>query len=170
MNANQSTLALVGYLMLLLVACNQISSPALSDEILLSPSATLLIDDVQTETIQTLPALEPQKDSTPITPPTLSPPSSGLESLINKANEDLAQRLSISITEIDLVEAKEVVWPDASLGCPQPGMMYAQVLTNGYLIMLEVNGRLYEYHTSRGTEIIFCENPMPPVEGAPIDQ
>ena len=98
------------------------------------------------------------------------PFSTSLESLIEKAKENLAQRLSVPITKIDLVEAKPVTWPDASLGCPQPGMMYAQVLMGGYLILLEANGKIYEYHTSKGTEVIYCENPMPPVEGTPTDQ
>lgn len=100
----------------------------------------------------------------------IQPPfSSGLENLIEKAREDLAQRLSIATKEISLVESREVVWPDASLGCPQPGMAYAEVLTPGYLILLEANNKEYEYHASRGTEIVYCENPNPPVPGTPDD-
>ncbi|MGD8402485.1 MAG: hypothetical protein PVJ21_02415 [Anaerolineales bacterium] len=98
------------------------------------------------------------------------PIPSGLQGLIDKAKEELSQRLSIELTEISLTKAEEVVWSNASLGCPQPGMVYAEVLTPGYLILLEVNNMVYEYHASRGTEVIYCENPMPPVEGTPLDQ
>ena len=38
-------------------------------------------------------------------------------------------------------------WSDASLGRPQPGMMYAQVITPGYLVVLEADGQQYTYHT-----------------------
>ena len=115
-----------------------------------------------------LPTQEPKKDNTQMTQP--PPSSSGMESAIQKAKEDLAQRLSIEISQINLVEAREVVWSNASLGCPQPGMAYAEMLTPGFLILLEGNSIKYEYHASRGTEVIYCENPMPPVEGTPIDQ
>ena len=100
--------------------------------------------------------------------PTL-PADAGLQFLIDKSMADLAQRLAVSIDEIILLEATSVVWPDASLGCPQEGMAYAQVLTPGYLIRLRSGGQEFEYHSSRGTEVVYCENPMPPVEGTPGD-
>jgi hypothetical protein len=109
-------------------------------------------------TVPVLPTQEPQKDSTQMTQPTPPPYSSGLEGLIEKAKEDLAQRLSISISQIDLVEAKEVVWPDASIGCPQPGMMYAQVQTMGFLVQLEAAEQVYSYHTDMDNTIILCES------------
>lgn len=120
-------------------------------------------------TVPTLPTQEPEKDSTQMTQPAQPSPSSGLEFLIEKAKEDLAQRLSISLSQIDLVEATEVVWPNASLGCPQPGMAYAEVLTPGYLILLNADNKEYQYHTSRSTEVIYCENPTPPIPGTPGD-
>ena len=113
-----------------------------------------------------LPTQEPKKDNNQITQ---TPLSSGLESLIEKSKEDLAHRLSISISQINLVEARGVVWPDASLGCPQPGMAYAEVLTPGYLILLNAGSKEYEYHASKGTEVVYCENPMSPVQGTPDD-
>jgi hypothetical protein len=77
--------------------------------------------------------------------------------LVEKAREDLAQRLSVPVSQIDLVEAKEVVWSDASLGCPLPGMIYAQVQTAGYLIQLEANSEKYGYHTDLGNTVFLCE-------------
>ena len=106
-------------------------------------------------------------DTTNMTP-TLSFPATPIpQSLIEKAKDDLAQRLSISTIQINVVDAKEVVWSNASLGCPQPGMLYADVLTPGYLILLSANGQDYEYHAAKGSVIFYCENPLPPVEGMP---
>ncbi|HEX5838414.1 MAG TPA: hypothetical protein VFY26_11335 [Anaerolineales bacterium] len=92
-----------------------------------------------------------------------------LQHLIEAAKADLAQRLSVTATEIVLAEASSVVWPDGSLGCPKEGMQYAQVLTPGYLIRLQSEDRIFEYHASKGTTVIYCENPSPPVEGTPGD-
>jgi hypothetical protein len=80
----------------------------------------------------------------------------GKEQLVDTAKEDLAERLDVPVREIQMVSADYVEWPDASLGCPQPGMMYAQVITPGYRIILSASGQNYEYHTSlRG--VTLCE-------------
>ena len=96
-----------------------------------------------------------------MTPSLPAPADAGLQSLIETAKEDLAQRLSISVTLISLVEAMEVEWSDSSLDCPQPGMDYLQVLTPGYRILLEANTQVYEYHSNRDAYFIYCENPNP---------
>jgi hypothetical protein len=92
-------------------------------------------------------------------PTTPSPVEPGLESLIALAKEDLAQRLSISADQMDVVEARSVVWPDASLGCPQPEMRYKQVPQDGALIRLSAEGRVYEYHSGGGRDPFLCEDP-----------
>ena len=95
-----------------------------------------------------------------MSPPTvLSPIESGLNSLVGSAKEDLAQRLSIKVEQIEVIEAKSVVWPDASLGCPQPGMRYRQVPQDGALIRLRAEGRVYEYHSGGTRGLFLCEQP-----------
>jgi len=96
-------------------------------------------------------------DDTQMNPSLPTPSVSGLEGLIEKAKENLAQRLSISITQISLVEAKAVVWPDSSLGCPQPGMAYLQVPEDGALIVLQAEGNVYEYHNGGKRGLFLCE-------------
>ena len=59
--------------------------------------------------------------STPIPPPL----DSGLQSFVRQAQQDLAKRLSVPVDQIELVEVRDVIWPDKGLGCPQPGMAYA---------------------------------------------
>jgi hypothetical protein len=114
-----------------------------------------------------LPVLPTHGESTPMPPSQSTPAASNLQNLIDKATQDLAQRLSISATQINIVNATEVVWPDGSLGCPQKGMAYIQVLTPGYLIVLEVDNNNYEYHANKGTFVIYCRNPAPPILGTP---
>jgi hypothetical protein len=64
---------------------------------------------------------------------------------------------------ITLIEAKGVTWSDSSLGCPQEGFAYSQVLTAGYLIALEDANDRYEYHAGKGPNVFYCPNPQPPV-------
>ena len=95
------------------------------------------------------------------------PANSILEIAIKKAREDLAQRLSIPSDQIIIIEARPVTWSDSSLGCPQPGMAYADVLTPGYLIMFEYAKNRYEYHSGKGLDFAYCPNPQPPVPNDP---
>lgn len=89
--------------------------------------------------------------------------------LIDKAKEDLARRLSISVEEIELVEIDQVLWPDASLGCPQAGQVYAQVQNAGYQIRLAHDGDEFEYHANIHGLVFYCENPTPPLSQTPIN-
>ena len=122
-----------------------------------------------------------ERISTPLAPPTqgamaqMTPSLSSsispdLESLIEKAKEDLAQRLSISTKQINLVETMEVEWSDSSLGCPQPGMYYLQVITPGYLIRFQALDKVFEFHTNKGDQIIYCVNPSTPLPGSLPDR
>jgi len=102
--------------------------------------------------------------------PEISPtPEPAAHQLAARARDDLARKLGIPLDQIIVSSAQAVTWPDSSLGCPEPGMAYAQVLTSGYLILLEAGGKIYEYHANSGTYVFFCENPKPPVPGMPGD-
>ena len=94
------------------------------------------------------------------------PADAGLQDLIDKAIADLTNRLSIPAVEITVLEATPVVWPDASLGCPQPGMVYIQVPEDGLLIRLQAGGQIYEYHSGGIRDPFLCEktgkDPNPP--------
>jgi hypothetical protein len=80
-----------------------------------------------------------------------------MEPLIQMAKEDLAKRLGVPEAEIVVLEARAVLWPDGSLGCPQPGMAYIQIPFDGGLIRLEVDGQEYNYHTGGPDGPFLCE-------------
>ena len=78
---------------------------------------------------------------------------------IERARARLVEEVDgISADEITLVTAEAVDWPDSSLGCPQPGMMYGQVITPGYKIVLEAGGVEYSFHTDANPDgqLILC--------------
>lgn len=55
--------------------------------------------------------------------------------------------------EVESVEERE--WPSSALGCPRPGMMYAQVIIPGYCIRLRgPAGERWTLHTDQGQRAI----------------
>ncbi|MCS6839640.1 MAG: hypothetical protein NZ699_00610 [Roseiflexus sp.] len=73
------------------------------------------------------------------------------------ARQKLAEELEISVDQIKVVIADPTYWSDTSLGCPQPGMTYQQVITPGYRITLAVGSDLYVYHTDTVQTVIRCQ-------------
>jgi hypothetical protein len=78
---------------------------------------------------------------------------------VEQAKTDLAGRLGVPVEQVSVVSTEEVTWPDSSLGCPQPGMNYAQVLTEGTRTILSAGGRQYSYHSGPRRPPFLCENP-----------
>lgn len=75
------------------------------------------------------------------------PIDAGLQPFVDKAVAHLADTQAVSASDITVESAQIVQWPDASAGCPQPGMQYAQVITDGSAIRLTIGGANYWYHT-----------------------
>jgi hypothetical protein len=97
----------------------------------------------------------PAADQT-ITNTTVNPTASS-EDVIVAAKQDLSQRTGIDYEYINTLYLRVVRWPDTSLGCPEEGMEYAQVITDGYQVLLEANGYVYEYHTdTRGSACLYA--------------
>jgi len=132
-------------LMMVLVACG---APASSDA---TTSTTL------PEEATTVDSVSPDSTEAKGTDP-------GLQTPIESAVVDLADRLGVDQAEVEVVAAYLVTWSDASLGCPHPDMSYAQVLTDGAVIELGVGEEVYNYHMGGSTYTPFlCEEPSPPV-------
>jgi hypothetical protein len=76
----------------------------------------------------------------------------------------LSEQLGLSVEAVAIVEEAEVTWSDGSLGCPQPGINYLQVLTPGRQLILQADGDLYHYHAGATGDFKFCADPQPPVQ------
>jgi len=76
--------------------------------------------------------------------------------LIKEAIDDAAERSGTSRSEVKVVSAESVTWPDGSLGCPAPGMMYTQALVPGFRIVLQAGGHLLAYHAGTKGPARFC--------------
>ena len=96
------------------------------------------------------------------TPPSAGPPAAATEApaatpqtltgLQVEARQVLADRLSVPAAGLELVSDEPVQWGDTSLGCPQAGMFYAQVITPGHRITFRQGDDTYEVHTASGED------------------
>ncbi len=128
----------------------------------LTPTPTPLPVQTSPLPVQTSPLPAPDKQS----PGQVAIPAAA-EAIVYWAVNDLAERLGASRETVRVIEVQSVEWRDSSLGCPEPGMVYAQVITPGYLIVLEAGEAQYEYHAGRdGDAAIFCPDGQKPVPDA----
>jgi len=139
-------------LTLTLLACQaaEPASPAPQERMTQTDSPGALPESNAT---QALTLTLPQEDTT-MTP--VTPPDEASEKMVVLVKQHLAQRLSIAIDQIVLLDIKSVVWRDAGLGCPKSGIDYIQAETPGYNILLEVSGATYRYHTDQTKRFVRC--------------
>jgi hypothetical protein len=80
---------------------------------------------------------------------------------INRALENLSGIVNKNLTLNDLQNwsFEQVQFPDTSLGCPQPGVVYSQVVTLGYRFVLTYNNVDYDYRvTADGRFTVLCSS------------
>ena len=71
--------------------------------------------------------------------------------LLDMAMADQAAELGIGADEVIPISVEEYTFPDTSLGVPEEDMMYAPVLTEGYIMTLSAAGETYVYHGADST-------------------
>jgi hypothetical protein len=74
---------------------------------------------------------------------------------------DAAAAAAVDRSDLRVVRASSVRWPDGSLGCPDPGMVYTQALVDGWQLVLGVGDRELDYRGGRGTTWRRCLIPGP---------
>ncbi len=120
------------------------------------------------------PALDPDRALTPAIEPETEDdllPQTFVSPLVQAVVDALASQLGVEPDAVTVASVQSVTWNDSSLGCPQPGMMYLQVLTPGYLVILEADGNTYEYHLSEQGNFVSCTSGATPMPGRlPVDQ
>jgi hypothetical protein len=77
------------------------------------------------------------------------------EAMVAASQEDAARRLTLEIAAIRPVSVLTLTWPDASLGCPKPGVDYDTRETPGYRIVLQAANAQAIYHAS-ARETVRC--------------
>jgi hypothetical protein len=77
--------------------------------------------------------------------------------VVRLAVADLAARVGTTPGQIEVRSFEEVTWPDTSLGCPEPGMVYAQMVVRGWRIVLVADNETFSYHAGDRPEPFLCE-------------
>ncbi|MGH8203274.1 MAG: hypothetical protein ACREST_01610 [Steroidobacteraceae bacterium] len=75
-----------------------------------------------------------------------------------EARKDLSGRIGVSEEDIEFVSGVGTNWADASMGCPEPGVQYAQARVFGWVLTFRHGNRLFSYHTDLNRTI-----PCPPI-------
>ncbi len=88
-------------------------------------------------------------------------PSDILDRIVERAEGDFA----VSADAISIERASRVVWRDSSLGCPEPGQVYMQVLTDGYWVILDSPKGQLDYRASLDGRVVTCEEGQEPLTG-----
>lgn len=80
----------------------------------------------------------------------------GAPEQINAALADLGTRVGrpVALSELSNWRWEQNLYPDTSLGCPQPEQVYAQVQTIGYKFTLTYAGTIYDYRVSGDSSIV----------------
>jgi len=76
-----------------------------------------------------------------------------------RARAALADRLQVDAGAIEVLETEPAEWPNAALGCPEKGHVYAQVLTSGYRVQLGHEGRTHWLHVA-GKRVVGCDESL----------
>jgi hypothetical protein len=67
---------------------------------------------------------------------------------------DAAKRFKVTEDAVVLTRAEQLTWSDGSLGCPEPGRMYTQMLVAGFRVVAKTSAGELTYHTdSRGNAV-----------------
>jgi hypothetical protein len=101
--------------------------------------------------------------------PTLGSATPGTDHAVDASQDPVAEKRNLAITRareilrtagvdpslLTVTRAEPVTWHDSSLGCPQPGIQYLQVLTPGYQVELHGAQGNYVVHVA-GNRALVC--------------
>lgn len=68
---------------------------------------------------------------------------------VQNARKDLAKRLNIDPSDVKEHAVEDSDFPDMALGAAEDGEMSGQMITNGWRIRLEAQGKTYEYRADK---------------------
>ena len=145
--------------MLMIVSLGACSSPRSTPDSQVSP----LQPPMTTSPLATRTGGTPDSQVSPLEAPvTTSPlitPASGTLSPAEKAVVDLAERLAVAPTSIQIERVEPDEFPAQGLGCAEPASKEFSgdrpAFVTGQAIWLRVGDALYEYH-GHGSQLVFC--------------
>ena len=92
-----------------------------------------------------------------------------MKAITETALDDAARLSGLKRADLRVVSAEAVTWPDGSLGCPQPGLLYTQALVPGYRIRIQAGAEILDYHAGWLGQLVLCPKgrSVEPAPGGP---
>ncbi len=85
------------------------------------------------------------------------------------ALSQLAQELGVAEADIEVISFEHTEFSDSCLGLGGPAESCLQAITPGWLVMLSVNGQVYEVHTDESGEQVRVAAASADTPGLPVD-
>jgi hypothetical protein len=108
------------------------------------------------------PAAAPTQQSAPLAE---APPLEG-DAYVERAVMVAAAELNLAPEAVSVEGIEPVDWPDAGLGCPLTGMVYAQKVTPGFRVTISAAGFEYAVHMDAAGTAIVCSTDGTPLPGS----
>ena len=71
------------------------------------------------------------------------------DNAVENARNDLAKRLNIDTGDVKEKSVEDADFPDMALGAPEEDEMSGQMITRGWRIQLEAQGKTFEYRADK---------------------
>jgi hypothetical protein len=94
--------------------------------------------------------------SAPTPSPVVIPIPPDAAGAVDAARQAAVSHLGIGPDQLQVSQVEAHQWPDSSLGCPQPGLLYSQIVTPGFLVVLSSGTHQLEYHTDMRSRVVLC--------------
>ena len=82
--------------------------------------------------------------------------SAAAQAAAEQARTAAARELKAAANEFTVVTIEPTQWSDSSLGCRKPNAMYQQVVSNGYVVVLEREGKRHQVNVA-GSRAVMCD-------------
>jgi hypothetical protein len=74
------------------------------------------------------------------------------DSVVQAAVDAASAELGVPAENLIVVMSAQRDWADTSLGCPEPGRTYAQVITPGYVVIIDTDDLVTEIQVNTDTD------------------
>jgi hypothetical protein len=74
---------------------------------------------------------------------------------VENARKDMAKRLKIDAADVKERSVEDTDFPDMALGAAEDGEMSGQMITKGWKISLEAQGKTFEYRADKNQVRLF---------------
>jgi hypothetical protein len=79
------------------------------------------------------------------------------KSVLDPILSDAAKRSGVALDQLVVVTSLSITWSDSSLGCPEPGQAYTQVILEGYRVSIRAATTTYDYRGAGMTGFKLCK-------------